>query len=309
MLSAKTLILGATGLLGSALVLRMKGLQLLTPTRSELNLYDESAVLNYFDRNRPEIVFMCAGRVGGIEANLRNQLSFLLDNLRIQMNLANALNSFPPAITIWVGSSCMYPPIATQPFTEDCILTGPFETSNEGYALAKYAGLVMAKTLRQTRNFKVVYPILANLYGPRDYYDVSRSHVVAALIRRFYAAKISGNPEVVVWGSGAARRELLFSEDAAELLIELATLRDPPFLVNIGVSDDISIKDLATLVAYHIGFNGTIRWDESKPEGMSRKKLDLSVINALGFSAKTQLTDGLRLAVADFIKRFSDEFK
>ncbi len=301
--SDKVLILGASGMVGRAIAKEVKSLTPLIPPRGELDLSSEEATLDYFNQHRPTYVFMCAAKVGGIGANQFGADEFFTENIRMQLNFYTALRLFKPKKSLFIASSCMYPHNAPQPLREDQLLTGMFEPTNEGYALAKLAGVYQAKFLLAKHGVLTICPILANIYGPYDYYDEHRSHVVAALIKRFIDAKNQKLPSVTCWGSGLARREFIFVEDVARILVKLMAEYDLSEPINVGTGQDISIMQLAETIKAQVGYAGTIVWDKTKPDGMPVKCMDVSRLKALGISASISLGHGITLAIEDYIGR------
>jgi GDP-L-fucose synthase len=302
---SKIYIAGHTGLVGSAI---LRGLQsqgygnLILRTHQELDLEIQKDVNDFFETERPEYVFLAAAKVGGIYANNTYPADFIYNNLVIETNVIHASYKYRVKKLLFLGSSCIYPRLAPQPMKEEYLLTGELEPTNEPYAIAKIAGIKMCQSYnRQYRtNFISVMP--TNLYGPNDNYDPMNSHVLPALIRRFHEAKIQQLPFVEVWGTGAPRREFMYSEDMAEACIFLMNNYDGDKIVNIGTGEDITIRELADLIAEVVGYKGAIRWDNTKPDGTPRKLLDVSFLHSLGWKHKTSLKEGLNLAYKDFLK-------
>jgi GDP-L-fucose synthase len=302
-LQGKTFVAGHRGLVGGAVVRALSRLGAADPIvrrRDELDLTDQLSVDRFFADVRPEYVFLCAARVGGIKANASFPAEFLRDNLAIQVNVIHAAWKYGVRKLLFLGSSCIYPKLAPQPISEHALLTGRLEPTNEAYAIAKIAGLAMCQAYRRQHGFDAIVPMPTNLYGPGDNYDSDSSHVVAALIRRFVAAARSGEPEVVVWGSGKPLREFLFVDDLAEALIFLMQQYSSDEPVNIGTGQELSIHDLALLIAEICGYRGTITFDRSHPDGTPRKRLDTSRLTAMGWTAPTDLETGLRRTVAAY---------
>lgn len=290
-------IAGHRGLAGSALVRhyrKLPGWRILTRTHAELELRDPAAVRAFFERERPSHVILAAARVGGIKANSEAQVEFLLDNLRIQNNVIEAAADFGVTKLLFLGSSCVYPKLAPQPLREDCLLTSALEPSNEGYALAKIAGLKLCAYYRRQygRNFISAMP--TNLYGPNDNFDLEKSHVLPALLRRFHEAKLAHAPTVTLWGTGTPRREFLHADDFAEACAVLMDRYESDQLINVGVGEDTTIRELAELVRSVVGYAGEIVWNTAMPDGTPRKLLDVSRIHALGWTARIPLTEGIR---------------
>jgi GDP-L-fucose synthase len=289
-------IAGHRGLVGSAL-LRLyserPGWRIITRTRAELDLRDTSAVDRFFGAEKPQHVILAAARVGGIRANADHQAEMLLENLQIQNNVIHAAFQSGTERFLFLGSSCIYPKLAPQPIREDALLTGPLEPTNEGYALAKIAGLKLCQFLHRQHGRRFISAMPTNLYGPNDNFDLASSHVLPALIRRFHEAKAGGAPHVTLWGSGEPRREFLHVDDCAEACATLLDRYDPAEPINVGVGEDIRIRELAGLIAGIVGFRGEVRWDTSQPDGTPRKLLDVSRIHALGWRARTGLREGI----------------
>jgi GDP-L-fucose synthase len=303
-LKGKTVfVAGHRGMVGSALLRRLapEGVKLITAGRAELDLRDQSAVNRWFAANRPQVVFLAAAKVGGILANDTLRAEFLYDNLVIAANVIHAAHASGAEKLMFLGSSCIYPRLATQPLREDSMLTGPLESTNEPYAIAKIAGIKMIEAYRSQYGADFINVMPTNLYGPGDNYHPEYSHVVAALIRRFHEAKLSGAANVVVWGTGTPRREFLYVDDMADACIHLMRTYSDQELVNIGTGEDITIAEFATLVAAEVGYSGEISFDSSKPDGTPRKLLDVSRLAGLGWRARTPLTDGIKLAYEAYL--------
>lgn len=295
--TASIFVAGHRGLAGGAIVrrLRQAGFEnLLLRTHRELDLTDAAAVDAFFARERPAYVFLAAARVGGIHANNTYPVDFLRDNLQIEINVIDAAHRHGAAKLLFLGSSCIYPKFAPQPMPEDCLLTGALEPTNEWYAVAKIAGIKLCQAYRRQHGFNAISLMPTNLYGPGDNFHLANSHVLPALIRKFHEAKAAGASEVVVWGSGTPRREFLHVDDLADACVFLMQRYDDERIVNVGVGEDVSILELATLVQRVVGFEGRIVLDPSKPDGTPRKLLDVSRINALGWRARIGLEDGIR---------------
>ncbi|MGY3033645.1 GDP-L-fucose synthase [Bradyrhizobium sp. USDA 4354] len=298
-LKGKTVfVAGHRGMVGAALMRRLAREQayLLTASRSEVDLRDQTAVNAWFAAKRPQAVFLAAAKVGGIVANNTLRAEFLHDNLAISSNVIQAAHANRCEKLMFFGSSCIYPRLAPQPLREDSMLTGPLEPTNEPYAIAKIAGIKMAEAYRSQYGADFISVMPTNLYGPGDNYHPEYSHVVAALIRRFHEAKISGGGNVVVWGTGTPRREFLYVDDLADACIHLMKSYSSPELVNIGTGEDISIAELALMVAAAVGFRGEISFDTSRPDGTPRKLLDVGRLSGLGWRATTSLEDGIQQA-------------
>ena len=294
--SSRVFVAGHRGLVGSAIVRRLEALgcrNLLVRTRAELDLSEQASVDRFFGESRPELVFLAAGRVGGILANSRCPAEFLYDNLLIQANVIHAAWKYGVKKLLSLGSSCIYPQLAPQPIKEEYLLTGPLEPTNEAYAVAKIAGLKLAAAYRQQYGLAAISIMPTNLYGPGDNFDLETSHVLPAMIRRFHEAKITNAPTVTLWGSGNPRREFLHVDDLARAACFLMESYDATELVNVGVGEDIAIADLARLVARVVGYTGRINFDRSRPDGTPRKLLDVSRIRALGWQPQIPLEQGI----------------
>ena len=298
-------VAGHRGLVGSAILRHLEhnpGLELLTKTSKELDLRDRQRVEQFLKAAKPEVVVIAAAKVGGIQANYQFPVEFLLENLEIQNTVIAA--SFLAGVKklLFLGSSCIYPRLAPQPISEDALLTGPLEATNEPYAIAKIAGikLCQAYARQYAANFVSVMP--TNIYGPNDNFDLENSHVLAALLRKAHEAKVSGKPSVVVWGTGAPRREFLYSEDLADAVAFLIERYDSPEIINVGCGSDVTIRELAELVCDVVGFTGTLEFDSTKPDGTPRKLLDVSRLTKQGWQAKVPLRKGIQLTYEWFLK-------
>jgi GDP-L-fucose synthase len=303
-LKGKTVfVAGHRGMAGSAIVRRLasEDVNILTASRAELDLRDQAAVFDWFARKKPQAVFLAAAKVGGIVANNTLRAEFLYDNLAIAANVIHAAHLNGTEKLMFLGSSCIYPKLAPQPLREDYMLTGPLEITNEPYAVAKIAGIKMAEAYRSQYGSDFISVMPTNLYGPGDNYHPEYSHVVAALIRRFHEAKLSGASTVSVWGTGTPRREFLYVDDMADACVHLMKVHSSSDMVNVGTGEDISIAEFAQAVARAVGYTGTIGYDSSRPDGTPRKLLDVSRLNALGWRARTSLEDGLSLAYRAFL--------
>ena len=302
--SSSIFVAGARGMVGSAIcrVLASRGYEnLLAPSRDQLDLSDQAAVAEWFAMHRPEYVFLAAARVGGIHANDAYPADFIYDNLVIETNVIHSAWKFAAKKLCFLGSSCIYPKLAPQPMKEEYLLTGPLETTNEWYAVAKIAGIKLAQAYRRQHGFDSISLMPTNLYGPGDNYHKENSHVVPALIRRFHEAKEASLDSVVIWGTGTPRREFLHVDDLAAACVYLMQSYSDEQFLNVGVGEDISILELAKLVAKVVGFDGRIRTDPSKPDGTPRKLLDTSRLQALGWRASIGLEEGLRASYEWFL--------
>lgn len=298
---APTYIAGHRGLVGSALWRHFQAVgftHLIGRTSSELDLRDRDATARFFTETRPRYVVLAAARVGGILANATHPVEFLSDNLRIQVNVLDAALATGVERLLFLGSSCIYPKYAPQPIPEEALLTGPLEPTNEAYAIAKIAGLLQVQGARREYGVRWISAMPTNLYGPNDNFDLASAHVLPALIRRFHEAKESGASEVVLWGTGTPRREFLHVDDLARACELLLARYDDPLPINVGVGSDVTIAELAELVAKVVGFSGEIRFDPSKPDGTPRKLLDVRRISALGFQPRIGLEEGIRATYA-----------
>jgi GDP-L-fucose synthase len=303
-LTGKTVfVAGHRGMVGAALVRRLanENVQLLTISRSEVDLRDQAAVNAWFAATRPQAVFLAAAKVGGIVANNTLRAEFLYDNLAIAANVIHAAHVNGCEKLMFLGSSCIYPKLAAQPLREDSMLTGALEPTNEPYAIAKIAGIKMAEAYRSQYGSDFISVMPTNLYGPGDNYHPEYSHVVAALIRRFHEAKVSGAKNVVVWGTGTPRREFLYVDDLADACVHLMKTYSSPELVNIGTGEDITIAEFARVVAAATGYSGEISFDTTRPDGTPRKLLDVSRLAKLGWRATTSLEDGIKRAYQAYL--------
>ena len=295
-LDAPFYVAGHRGLVGSAIWrhLEERGhTALVGRTSNELDLRDRDAVDGFFDEVRPEYVVLAAAKVGGIVANSTYPADFLSENLRIQVNVLDAAARVGVQRLLFLGSSCIYPKLAEQPIREDSLLTGPLEPTNDAYAIAKIAGVVHVQALRRQHGASFISAMPTNLFGPNDNFDPETSHVLPALVRKFAEAKGSGAPSVELWGTGTPRREFLWSDDLAKACVTLLERYDDGAPINVGVGDDITIRDLALLIASVVGYEGELTFDSARPDGTPRKVLDVSRINALGWKAEVSLRDGI----------------
>lgn len=297
-------VAGHRGMVGSAIVreLERQGYRnIVTRTHSELDLTRQEQVERFFASERPEYVFLAAAKVGGIIANRNAPADFMYENMMLEMNVIHSAWKNGCRKLEFLGSSCIYPRLAPQPMTESCLLTSELEKTNEAYALAKISGLKYCSYLDRQYGADFISVMPTNLYGPNDNYHPEHSHVLPALIRRFHEAKISGSREVVCWGDGSPLREFLYVDDLANLCVFLMNNYSGDETVNAGTGKEITIKALAELVAKAVGYEGSILWDTSKPNGTPRKLLDVSKAASLGWSYRTELEDGIRLAYEDFL--------
>ena len=301
--TAKIYIAGHRGMVGSAIVrkLRAEGYEnLVVRTSAELDLREQAAVADFFAEEQPEYVFLAAAKVGGIVANNTYRAEFLYDNLLIEANIIHQAYVQGVKKLLFLGSSCIYPKFAPQPMKEEHLLTGELEPTNEPYAIAKIAGIKLCEAYRDQYGANFISAMPTNLYGPNDNYDLEKSHVLPALIRKFHEAKAEGKAAVEIWGDGSPKREFMHTDDLAAACLYLMEHYDEKGFVNIGVGEDISIKDLALLVKEVVGFEGELHFDTSKPSGTPRKLMDVSRLNAAGFQARTGLREGIEQVYADF---------
>lgn len=298
-------IAGHQGMVGTAITKALKNhgyKNIVSATLDQLDLRNSQAVDDFFQKQKPDYIFLAAARVGGIQANINSPADFLLDNLLIQNNIFQSCLKYEIKKLLFLGTSCIYPKECPQPMKEEFLLTGPLEPTNEGYALAKITGLKLAEYFYKQHGFKTVCPMPSNLYGPNDHFDPKNSHVLSALVKKFVDAKDSNAPTVVNWGTGIARREFFHVDDLARILVELMNTVDTPEIINIGSGTDMSIKELAELVAKLVGYTGSIEWDPSKPDGMLRKCLDVSKMKKLGLSSTISLETGISGVIAEYRK-------
>ncbi len=295
--SDKIYVAGHRGLVGAAIVRRLENegfSQLVTRSHKELDLTNQAEVRRFFETARPDYVFLAAARVGGIHANDAYPADFIRDNLLIQTHVIDAAYQAGVKKLLFLGSSCIYPKLAPQPLKEEYLLTGPLEPTNEWYAVAKIAGIKMCQAYRRQYGFHAISLMPTNLYGPGDNFDLQNSHVLPAMLRKFHEAKQAGSPEVVVWGTGTPRREFLHVDDLADAALFLMQRYDGEEMVNVGVGEDVTIRELAELVKDAVGYQGEIVFDSSKPDGTPRKLMDVGRLHGLGWQARTPLKEGIR---------------
>lgn len=304
---AKIFVAGHRGMVGSAIVRRLQlggYANIVTRSHAELDLIDQSAVAGFFSSERPDFVFLAAAKVGGIQANNIYRGDFLYQNLMIETNVIHAAKSAGVERLLFLGSSCIYPRDCPQPIREDYLLTGPLEATNEPYAIAKIAGVKMCEAYNSQYGTKYVSAMPTNLYGPNDNYDLANSHVLPALIRKAHEAKLRGDSEYIVWGSGKPMREFLYVDDMADASVFLMETGIEQGLYNVGTGQDVTIRELAETVMDVVGFGGTITFDAGKPDGTPRKLLDVEKLRALGWKAEISLRQGISLAYDDFLRRY-----
>ncbi len=301
-------VAGHRGMVGSAIVRRLRdeNCEILTAGRSDLELRDQSAVERWFERERPHCVFLAAAKVGGILANQSRPADFLYDNLMVQANVVEAARRNGVGKLLLLGSSCIYPKLAPQPIPEDALLSGPLEPTNEWYAVAKIAGIKLAQAYRRQHGCDFISAMPTNLYGPGDNFDLETSHVVPALIRKAHEAKQDGGP-MTVWGSGTPRREFLHVDDCADACVFLMKHYSGEDQVNVGSGEDLSIRELTDLIAEIVGYDGTVEWDATKPDGTPRKLIDSSRLLRMGWQPKIGLRYGLELTYHWFLEREAEQ--
>lgn len=305
--NSKIFVAGHQGLVGSAIVRKLKGLgydNLVLKTRSELNLLDQMAVENFFKAENIEYVFLAAAKVGGIMANKREKADFIYENLQLQNNIIYNSYKFNIKKLLFLGSSCIYPRDCEQPIKEEYLLTGALEPSNDAYAVAKIAGIKMCQSFNEQYGTNFISVMPTNLYGPNDNFDLTNSHVLPALIRKFYEAKINNSENVELWGTGLARREFLYVDDLADAVVYLMNNYNDSAIVNIGTSEDLTIKELALRIKDAIGYTGEVIWDTAKPDGTPRKLLDVSKLNKIGWKYKISLDEGLKSTIKWFVENY-----
>lgn len=304
--SARIYIAGHRGLAGGAIVraLQHQGYRnLLLKTHQELDLTNQEAVESFFAAEKPDYVFLAAAKVGGIHANNIYPAEFIRDNLAIQTNVIHSAWKHGTRKLAFLGSSCIYPKLAPQPMPESCLLTGPLESTNEWYAVAKIAGIKMCQAYRRQYGFDAISLMPTNLYGPGDNFHLENSHVMPALIRKFHEAKLRGDSEVVMWGTGTPRREFLHVDDLGDACVFLMQNYSGEDFVNVGIGDDVTIRELAELIKRVVGFEGQIVQDLTKPDGTPRKLMDVSRLSALGWQAGISLEEGVKETYAWFLQQ------
>jgi GDP-L-fucose synthase len=301
--NARIYVAGHRGMVGSAIVRKLEHeghTNLLVKTSAQLDLRNQQAVDAFFEDNRPDYVFLAAAKVGGIHANNVYRAEFLFDNLMIEANIIHAAYKYGVKKLLFLGSSCIYPKLAQQPLQEESLLTGALEPTNEPYAIAKIAGIKLCEAYRDQYGCNFISAMPTNLYGPNDNYDLNNSHVLPALIRKFHTAKMNGDAEVEVWGTGSPLREFLHVDDLAEGCYHLMLHYNEKLFVNIGTGEDLTIKALAELVRDIVGFSGNIRWNTEKPDGTPRKLMDVSRIHRFGWKHRIDLRSGIEAVYEEF---------
>ena len=294
-------------MVGSAIVrhLQSKGISnIITRTRAELDLTDQQAVDAFFENEKPQQVYLAAAKVGGIHANNTYRAQFLYENLMMEANVIHAAWKHGVEKLLFLGSSCIYPKLASQPLVEDALLTGPLEPTNEPYAIAKIAGIKLCETYRQQYGANFISAMPTNLYGPGDNYDLETSHVLPAMLRKIHTAKVNGHPSVPLWGTGSPKREFLHVDDLAEACVHLMDIYSGEEWVNVGTGEDLSIKSLAELICDIVGYTGALDWDTSKPDGTPRKLMNVDRINGLGWKASIGLREGIERVYAEVKSTF-----
>ena len=305
----KLYIAGHRGMVGSAIyrILQKEGYQnLVTRTSSELDLRNQQQVKEFFQQEKPDYVFLAAAKVGGIQANNVYRAEFLYDNLMIQQNIIHQSYEHGVKKLMFLGSSCIYPKMASQPLKEDYLLTGPLESTNEPYAIAKIAGIKMCEAYRSQYGCNFISLMPTNLYGPNDNYDLENSHVLPALIRKFHEAKENQAHSVEIWGTGSPKREFMHVDDLAGACLFLMQHYNEPQFVNVGTGVDVSIKELAMLIKKVVGFEGELAFNTDKPDGTPRKLMDVSRLNNLGYTARISLEEGINRTYQDFLATYAD---
>jgi GDP-L-fucose synthase len=304
-MGSRIFVAGHRGLVGSAITRRLQqlgGADLLTATRDQLDLRDQAAVSYWFRANRPEYVYLVAGTVGGILANSTRPAEFIYDNMMIHATVVHAAHLFGAKKLLYLGSSCIYPREAAQPMKEEALLTGPLEPTNEAYAVAKIAGIKLCESYRKQYGCDFISAMPTNLYGPNDNFDLTSSHVVPAMIRKFHDAREEGRNEVVMWGTGTPRREFMHVDDLADACVFLMQRYDDAMHINVGTGQDIPVCDLADMIRRIVHPDATITWDTSKPDGPPRKLLDVSRLHGLGWRHKMSLGEGIESTYEWFLQ-------
>jgi GDP-L-fucose synthase len=304
---SKIYIAGHKGLVGSAILRCLKEQNYTNfklKTHQELELTNQKDVFNFFEKEKPEYVFLAAAKVGGILSNKSYPAQFAYSNLAIQTNIIHACYEYKVKKLLFLGSSCIYPKLAPQPIPEDALLSGKLEPTNQAYAIAKIAGIIMCQSYNQEFNTNFISVMPTNLYGPNDHYDLYNSHVLPALLRKVHEAKVTRSKYIEIWGTGIVKREFLYVDDLADACVFLMNKYDESEIINIGTGKDLTIKELAGIIKDVVDYDGELRFDPTKPDGTPRKLLNVEKINNLGWKAKTDLKTGIKLTYQDFLKRF-----
>ena len=304
--NSKIYVAGHNGLVGSALMRKLSNdgyTNIVYRTGRELDLREQAAVRNFFEQEKPEYVFLAAAKVGGIHANNTYTAEFIYDNLMIESNVIHHSYKNKVKKLLFLGSSCIYPKLSSQPIKEEYLLTGELEPTNEPYAIAKITGIKMCQSYNKQYGTKFISVMPTNLYGPNDNYDLQNSHVLPALIRKFHEAKVNSSPTVCVWGTGSPRREFLYVDDLADACVYLMNSYEDDDIVNIGTGEDITIAELASTIKTIVGFQGELVYDTTKPDGTPRKQLDVNKVHGLGWKHKTALKDGILKAYQSYIEK------
>lgn len=308
--NAKIFVAGHRGLIGSAIVreLKRKGYTNLSlRTRAELDLRNANDVETFFEQEKPDFVFVAAAKVGGIKANMEYPAEFIYDNIQLQNNVIHSSWKNNVSKLLFLGSSCIYPAKAPQPLKEEYFMTGKFEPTNQAYAVAKTAGIEMCASYRKQYGCDFISVIPTNLYGPGEHFDAQNSHLVAALITKFHSAKMNGDKEVMLWGTGTPLREYMFVDDCAEACVMLMEKYSSSDVINIGIGEDKTVSEIAEVVKRVVGYNGNLVFDATKPDGMHRKLMDVTKINSLGWHAKTNLEDGVRKTYQWYLENIANK--
>ena len=304
---SKIYIAGHKGLVGSAILRCLKDqnyTNFILKTHQELELTNQKAASDFFEKEKPEYVFLAAAKVGGILSNNTYPAQFAYSNLTIQANVIHACYEYKVKKLMFLGSSCIYPKFASQPISEDALLSGKLEPTNQAYAVAKIAGIIMCQSYNQEYGTNFISVMPTNLYGPNDHYDLYNSHVLPALIRKVHEAKVAKSKYIEIWGTGMVKREFLYVDDLADACVFLMNNYDESEIINIGTGKDVTIKELAGIIKDVVPYDGELRFDTTKPDGTPRKLLNVENINNLGWKAKTDLKTGIELTYQDFLKRF-----